>query len=269
MSLDIAIAGVGGRMGRALVQCAAGDGRYRIVGGSERAGSDHIGADVGLAAGVGALGVATCEDARSAGREAQAWIDFSTPGASLAALDALSDVENVRAAVIGATGFDADQERALLAHAQRYALVRSGNFSLGVTMLTALVEQVAARLSADWDIEIFEAHHRRKIDAPSGTALMLGEAAAKGRGADLSTLRLGPHDGVGGARVRGGIGFSVQRAGGLVGEHEVLFAAEREVLALSHVALDRAVFAEGALAAGLWVSQQAPGLYSMRDVVGM
>ena len=154
-------------------------------------------------------------------------------------------------------------------HAKRIAIVRSGNFSLGVNVLAALVEQAAARLGAGWDIEITEAHHRRKIDAPSGTALLLGEAAAHGRNAPLSELRLKPYDGVTGERPEGRIGFSVIRGGGIVGEHDVRFVAEREALTLSHTAFDRAVFADGALAAAAWAADKPPGLYSMRDVLGL
>ena len=152
---------------------------------------------------------------------------------------------------------------------ERIAIVRSGNFSLGVNLLAALVEQAAQRLGPDWDIEITEAHHRRKADAPSGTALLLGDAAAHGRNVRLESARLKPHDGITGARKEGGIGFSAIRGGGIVGEHDVRFIAEREILTLSHTALDRAVFADGALAAALWVADKPPGLYSMRDVLGL
>ena len=149
------------------------------------------------------------------------------------------------------------------------AIVRSGNFSLGVNVLIGLVEHAALRLDArDWDIEVLEAHHRRKVDAPSGTALMLGEAAAAGRGGDLSDLKSPPYDGITGEREPGRIGFAALRAGGIVGEHTVLFASEDEVVSLSHKAIDRSLFARGAVAAAAWVRSRPPGLYDMQDVLG-
>ncbi|WP_269515154.1 4-hydroxy-tetrahydrodipicolinate reductase [Brevundimonas subvibrioides] len=195
-------------------------------------------------------------------------IDFSTADASVA-LAAACALTGGPALVIGSTGFSPEQDAALATAADRIAIVRSGNFSLGVNILIGLVEHAALRLDArDWDIEISEAHHRRKIDAPSGTALMLGEAAANGRGRDLGDLRSPPHDGVGKARETGRIGFSSIRAGGIVGEHTVLFASEDEVLTLSHSAIDRSLFAKGAVAAAAWVRARRPGLYDMQDVLG-
>ncbi len=267
MTLSIAIAGAGGRMGRALIRAAAEDKRFVIAGGSERRESPALGADLGTLGGLAALGIASTDSASAAASKADAWIDFTTPDATLAALESLTATK-ARAAIIGTTGFTPAQEAALSTHAQRLAIVRSGNFSLGVNVLAALVEQAAAKLDAGWDIEITEAHHRRKVDAPSGTALLLGEAAAKGRGAALKDVQLAPYDGVTGPRPEGKIGFSVIRAGGIVGQHDVRFGAEREVLTLSHEAIDRAVFADGALAAALWAADKPAGLYSMRDVLG-
>lgn len=246
MTLALAIAGCNGRMGRALVDAASRDGRFSVTGTTTRGGAS----------------------ASAAAANADVWIDFTTPDATLAALDALAG-SKVRAAIIGTTGFSAEEEARIAEHARRGAIVKSGNFSLGVNLLAALVEEAASKLGADWDIEVFEAHHRRKVDAPSGTALMLGDAAARGRGKTLKEVRLPPRDGVSGARKDGGIGFASLRAGGIVGEHEVRFAAEREVLTLSHSALDRGLFADGALAAAIWVANKPPGLYSMRDVVGL
>jgi 4-hydroxy-tetrahydrodipicolinate reductase len=171
--------------------------------------------------------------------------------------------------VIGATGFSAAEERVVRAAARRIPIVKSGNFSLGVNMLMGLVRQAAAALpAAQYDIEIFEAHHRRKADAPSGTALMLGEAAAAGRGVDLFKVEVKGRDGVTGPRADGQIGFSVMRGGGLVGEHSVSFAAEDEILTLSHSARDRGLFARGAVTAALWLNGKPPGLYDMQDVLG-
>ena len=246
MTVSVAIAGCNGRMGRALIEAASGDKRFSVTGSTTRGGVT----------------------ASAAGANADVWIDFTTPDATVAALDALAAAK-VTAAIIGTTGLSPEQEARVAWHAKRIAIVRSGNFSLGVNLLEALVEETASKLGVDWDIEIFEAHHRRKVDAPSGTALMLGEAAARGRGMTLNDARLTPNDGVTGPRREGGIGFASLRAGGIVGEHQVSFAAEREVLTLSHRALDRRLFADGALAAALWAAGKPAGLYSMRDVLGL
>ncbi|MBD3837755.1 4-hydroxy-tetrahydrodipicolinate reductase [Brevundimonas sp.] len=195
-------------------------------------------------------------------------IDFSTAEASLALAQAAAELGGP-ALVIGSTGFTPEQDAALEQAAERIAIVKSGNFSLGVNILIGLVQHAAQRLDAqDWDIEVTEAHHRRKIDAPSGTALMLGEAAAEGRFSDLADLQLKPYDGITGERPVGKIGFSSVRAGGIVGEHTVMFASEDEVLTLSHSAIDRSLFAKGAVAAAAWVRTRRPGLYDMQDVLG-
>lgn len=195
-------------------------------------------------------------------------IDFSTAEASVALATACAAAGGP-ALVIGSTGFSPEQDAVLAGAADTIAIVRSGNFSLGVNILIGLVEHAALRLDArDWDIEISEAHHRRKVDSPSGTALMLGEAAANGRGRDLNALRSPPYDGLAEPRETGRIGFSSIRAGGIVGEHTVLFASEDEVLTLSHSAIDRSLFAKGAVAAAAWVRTRRPGLYDMQDVLG-
>jgi 4-hydroxy-tetrahydrodipicolinate reductase len=245
----IAIAGALGRMGKAVAAAAA---EGEVVARFDRPGGE----DQGLT------------DSRAALDLADVVIDFTT--ASAASALALAAAERGRPAlVIGATGFTDDEDMAVRKAAQRLPIVRSGNFSLGVNILTGLVRETAARLSAlDYDIEIFEAHHRRKVDAPSGTALMLGEAAAQGRGVALSAVRAKTRNGVTGQRALGEIGFSVMRGGGLVGEHSVIFAAEDEVMTLSHSARDRALFARGAVAAARWVVGRPPGLYSMQDVLG-
>ena len=195
-------------------------------------------------------------------------IDFSTPDASIA-LARLAAERGGPALVIGSTGFSPEQEAELMAASEKVAIVRSGNFSLGVNILIGLVEHAAQRLDPrDWDIEVIEAHHRLKVDAPSGTALMLGEAAADGRGHDLADVRSAPYDGITGEREPGKIGFSSIRAGGIVGEHTVLFASSSETLSLSHSAIDRSLFAKGAVAAAAWVRTRRPGLYDMQDVLG-
>ena len=195
-------------------------------------------------------------------------IDFSTPAAS-AALAEVCAGRGGPALVIGSTGFDAGQLAAIESAALKVAIVRAGNFSLGVNMLMGLVEQAARKLGPDaYDIEVFEAHHRRKVDAPSGTALMLGEAAAKGRGVALSGVAKRSRDGITGARAPGEIGFSVMRGGDIVGEHSVSFIADDEILTLSHSARDRSLFARGAVVAARWVAGRSPGQYDMRDVLG-
>lgn len=195
-------------------------------------------------------------------------IDFSTPDASVELAQACA-ARGGPALVIGSTGFTPEQDAQILEAARTIAIVRSGNFSLGVNILIGLVEHAAQRLDArDWDIEVSEAHHRRKADAPSGTALMLGEAAANGRGEDLEAVRSAPYDGITGERKTGAIGFSSTRGGGIIGEHTVLFASDDEVLTLSHSAIDRSLFAKGAVAAAAWVRARKPGLYDMQDVLG-
>lgn len=195
-------------------------------------------------------------------------IDFSTPDASVDLARACAEAGGP-ALVIGSTGLSPEQEVEIERAAETVAIVKSGNFSLGVNILIGLVEHAALRLDArDWDIEVLETHHRRKADAPSGTALMLGEAAANGRGADLEDLRTAPYDGITGARESGKIGFASLRAGGVIGEHTVLFASEDETLTLSHSAIDRSLFAKGAVAAAAWVRSRRPGLYDMQDVLG-
>ena len=195
---------------------------------------------------------------------------MSTPAAAAALAGELAR-RGGPALVVGVTGFSTAEADALAAAATRIPLLRSGNFSLGVNLLLGLVRRAAAALGPDYDIEVAEAHHRRKVDAPSGTALMLGEAAARGRGAALADLAVRGRDGITGPRAPGSIGFSVVRAGGIVGEHSVVFAAEDEVVTLSHSALDRAVFARGAVEAAVWLAApgRAPGLYGMDDVLGL
>lgn len=195
-------------------------------------------------------------------------IDFSTADASVE-LAQICAARGGPALVIGSTGLTPDQDAEILKAAEKIAIVRSGNFSLGLNILIGLVEHAAQRLdSQDWDIEILETHHRRKVDAPSGTALMLGEAAANGRDVDLDAVRAAPWDGITGEREAGKIGFASLRAGGVIGEHTVLFASDDETVTLSHSAIDRSLFAKGAVAAAAWVRTRPPGLYDMQDVLG-
>jgi 4-hydroxy-tetrahydrodipicolinate reductase len=196
-------------------------------------------------------------------------VDFTTPEASAALADACARAGRA-ALVVGTTGFTPDSFAAVEAAARAVPVVAAGNFSLGLNLLVGLVRQVAQALDpADFDIEVFEAHHRRKVDSPSGTALMLGKAAAAGRGVDLDKVAERGRDGVGNARAEGAIGFSSMRGGGIIGEHSVVFAADDEIITLSHSARDRSLFARGALAAALWAAGRAPGLYDMQDVLGL
>ena len=262
--LRVAIAGAAGRMGAALIRAAHGAGAT-IVAAVERPDAPALGRDAGALAGLDPIGVPVTDDP-AAIPPCDAFIDFTTPAATRAALSRLPDGV---AAIIGTTGLSTDDEAAIAAAAGARAIVKSGNFSLGVNLLAALVRQAAQRLGPDWDIEIQEAHHRLKVDAPSGTALHRGEAAAAGRGAALGDLRSPPYDGQTGPRREGAIGFAVRRGGGIIGEHEVMFATEAETIRLSHVALDRSLFAKGALAAASWAKGRAPGLYAMSDVLGL
>jgi 4-hydroxy-tetrahydrodipicolinate reductase len=247
----LAIAGALGRMGQAVAKTAAGRGDVVVTARFDRPGAE----DASLVSQAEALGAADVV------------VDFTVPEASVALAEAAAG--RGTALVIGSTGLSPDQIRRIDAAAKRIPIVRSGNYSLGVNMLLGLVAQAARALPADFDIEVLEAHHRRKVDAPSGTALMLGEAAARGRGVSLSEARLAPHDGITGPRQAGGIGFSVVRGGGIIGEHSVIFAGEEEVLTLSHSASDRGLFARGAIAAAAWVAGKPPGLYDMQDVLGL
>jgi 4-hydroxy-tetrahydrodipicolinate reductase len=249
--LKIAVAGALGRMGRAVAGVVQGDAALTLVARFDRPG-------------VSEPGLVPREAALAA---AEVVIDFTT-GAASAELAEACAANGGPALVIGSTGFDVDQLARLAAAAERVAIVRAGNFSLGVNMLIGLVEQAARALPSDYDIEVFEAHHRRKVDAPSGTALMLGEAAARGRGVELAAVARHGREGITGARPAGEIGFSVMRAGGIVGEHSVVLASEEEILTLSHSARDRGLFAKGAVAAARWVAARPPGAYDMQDVLG-
>ncbi|WP_299746164.1 4-hydroxy-tetrahydrodipicolinate reductase [uncultured Tateyamaria sp.] len=263
----IVIAGASGRMGQMLISAVLKDDRMRLVGALERPGHDWIGRDVGEAMGGQPLGAMVYDDPLEPMAKAQAVIDFTAPEATIA----LSKIAaQARAAhIIGTTGMSDDQIAQLEPAARHSPIVRAGNMSLGVNLLVQLTKQVAAALDEDFDIEVIEGHHHHKVDAPSGTALMLGEAAAKGRGVDLEQVRDAARDGITGARKRGDIGFSVIRGGDIVGEHEVLFAGSGERIVLKHMATDRALFAKGALRAALWAQDKAPGQYDMLDVLGM
>lgn len=251
--VKIAIAGALGRMGRAVAAVVEGRDDVVVAARFERPGVE---AD-GLVALDAALALADVV------------IDFTAPEASVALAEAAA-ARGGPALVIGSTGFSPEQTARIDAAAARIAIVRAGNFSLGVNMLMGLVRQAAAALDpADFDIEIFEAHHRRKVDAPSGTALMLGEAAADGRGVALDDVLVPARHGLSGPRTDGEIGFSVLRGGGIIGEHSVTFASDEEILTFSHSARDRSLFARGAVVAAKWAAGRGAGAADMQDVLGM
>ncbi len=263
----IAVTGASGRMGQMLIQVIRESGRAHLVGAVERTGHAWIGQDVGTAMGGTPLGVTVTDDALEAFAPAQAIVDFTAPAATIAFAKLAAQARAVH--VIGTTGFSEDELEALKPAARHSVQVRAGNMSLGVNLLTMLTEKVARALDEDFDIEIIEAHHNQKADAPSGTALMLGEAAATGRGVALSRVADHARDGITGPRTRGHIGFSAIRGGDIVGEHDVIFAAAGERIVLRHIATDRAVFARGALKAALWGQGRDPGAYDMLDVLGL
>ena len=263
----IVVNGVSGRMGQMLVRLIADSTAVRLVGALERSGHEWVGQDVGVALGGAALGVLVSDDTLEVMAKAQAVIDFTVPAATVAMAEIAAQARAVH--VIGTTGLtDADLVK-IKAAARHAVVVRAGNMSLGVNLLVQLTKKVAAALDEDFDIEIIEAHHRYKVDAPSGTALMLGEAAAEGRGVVLADVSDSGRDGITGARKRGDIGFSAVRGGDIVGEHDVMFAADGERIILRHMATDRAVFGRGALKAAIWGQGRKPGEYDMLDVLGL
>lgn len=268
MSLPgIVVTGAAGRMGRMLVQVVAASKDARLAGCVVRPGHDWVGRDVGTCLGGPALGVTVTDDPLEAFSQAQAVLDFTTPDATVAYAALAAQARAVH--VIGTTGLGPAHLARLEAAARHAVLVRSGNMSLGVNLLARMVERAARALDDAWDVEIVETHHGGKIDAPSGTALMLGEAAAAGRGVRLADVRVTGRDGVTGARRRGDIGFASVRGGDVVGEHEVILAGAGERIVLRHAASDRSIYARGALRAALWGQDRAPGDYDMMDVLGL
>jgi len=267
MARRIGVVGVAGRMGRMLVQEIARTEGATLAGGTARAGSAAIGADPATLAGLPASGLVVGDDPAALFAVADAIIDFTLPGAT--ALHARLAGETGRALVIGTTGLGPGEEAAIAAAAARAPVVFAPNMSLGVTVLIGLVEEAARRLDAAYDIEIVEMHHRHKIDAPSGTAIGLGEAAARGRAIDLATHAIRGRDGHTGQRPAGAIGFAALRGGDVVGDHTVVLAAPGERLELTHKASSREIYARGAVRAALWAIDRAPGRYGMKDVLAL
>jgi 4-hydroxy-tetrahydrodipicolinate reductase len=265
--MRLVIAGAGGRMGRTLIHAIAASKGATLVGAAEAADSAVIGRDSGELAGLGVNGIKVVSDVAPLLKGADGLIEFTIPAATLA-LAELTAAAGI-AHVIGTTGHSAEEEALIAKAASRAKIVKSGNMSLGVNLLAGLVERVARTLGEDYDIEILEMHHNKKIDAPSGTALMLGRAAAAGRDIDLNKHAVRGRDGVTGARCAGDIGFASLRGGTVVGDHSVIFAGPAERIELTHRAEDRMIFARGALAAARWARDKKPGLYSMADVLGL
>jgi 4-hydroxy-tetrahydrodipicolinate reductase len=265
--MQLAVVGAAGRMGGALIRAIADLETVELCGAVERPDAAGLGQDAGVLAGLQPLGVPVTDDALSVFAKADGVLDFTAPAATRAFAELAAQARCVH--VIGTTGMT-DEDVAAIRPAARHArIVKSGNMSLGVNLLAALVRRAAAALDEDFDIEVLEMHHRHKVDAPSGTALLLGEAAAEGRGIDLGDRSVRVRDGITGERVRGDIGFATLRGGSVIGDHSVILAGPLETVTLSHHAQDRQIFARGAIKAALWARDKAPGLYSMDDVLGL
>jgi len=265
--IAIGIVGAAGRMGQMLVRQVTSTPGLRLAAASEAPGGGAVGRDAGELAGAGTLGIAIADSPRSVFAAAQVVIDFTTPAASLA--HAALAAETGIGLVIGTTGIGAADQAAIAGFAARAPIMASGNMSVGVILLAEMVERVARVLDPAYDIEIVEMHHRHKVDAPSGTALLLGRAAASGRNVDLDEVAQRSRDGHTGPRRKGDIGFATLRGGDVVGDHTVIFAGAGERIELGHKASGREVFAQGAVRAALWLAGRKPGLYSMRDVLGL
>lgn len=266
--MKLVVVGAAGRMGQTLIRIVHGMAGVSLHAAVERPGSNFIGRDAGELAGLGPIGVTVTDKPLEAFLEAEGVLDFTAPAGTVEFAGLAAQARIVH--VIGTTGCSADDEAKIRAAARHARVIKSGNMSLGVNLLGVLTEKAARALpAADWDIEILEMHHKHKVDAPSGTALLLGEAAAKGRGIDLAEHSVRVRDGHTGARPQGAIGFATLRGGSVIGEHSVMIAGEGEMVTLSHSATDRSIFARGAVAAALWGRSQKPGFYSMLDVLGL
>lgn len=263
----IGVTGCAGRMGQMLVREILGTKGCALAGGTEAHGSPFIGRDIGDLAGVGPLQAKVGGDARALFAGADAVIDFTAPAATVAHARLAAEMGKVH--VIGTTGLSTADDQAIAEAAKKAVIVRSPNMSLAVNLLEALTERVAASLGPDYDIEIFEIHHKHKVDAPSGTALLFGNAAARGRQVKLGDVQVRARDGHTGARPPGAIGFSSARGGSEVGDHVVMFCGEGERVELTHKATGRQIYARGAVRAALWAQGRKPGLYSMKDVLGL
>jgi len=266
--MGLAVVGAAGRMGQTLIRAISSTEGTRLVGAVERPGSPHLGKDAGELAGIGTSGIKVTDDPLPVFARADGVLDFTSPAATVEFAGYAAQARIVH--VIGTTGCSVADDAAIAAAARHATIVKSGNMSLGVNLLAVLVEQAARALDPqDFDIEILEMHHRHKVDAPSGTALLLGEAAALGRDMALEENAVKVRDGHTGPRAQGSIGFATLRGGSVVGEHSVYLSGPGERIILSHDAQDRSIFARGAVKAALWARGRKPGLYSMRDVLGL
>lgn len=266
--MKLVVVGAAGRMGQTLIRVIHETPGVELHAAVQREGSPFIGRDAGELSGLGPIGVPVTSDALAAFLHADGVIDFTSPKSSVEFATLAAQARIVH--VIGTTGCSSEDEARFEAAARHARVVKSGNMSLGVNLLGVLTKQAARALNGEnWDIEILEMHHKHKVDAPSGTALLLGEAAAQGRDIDLSTNSVRVRDGHTGARETGTIGFATLRGGSVVGDHSVIFAGEGEQVTLTHHAADRSIFARGAISAALWARDQKPGLYSMLDVLGL
>lgn len=266
--MELVVVGAAGRMGLTLIRTIAETPGVRLAGAIERAGSPALGKDTGALAGIGENGILASDDPLPAFAKADGVLDFTSPASSVEFSGYAAQARIAH--VIGTTGCSPADDASIAAAARHATIVKSGNMSLGVNLLAALVEQAARALDAeDFDIEVLEMHHRHKVDAPSGTALLLGEAAAAGRGIPLSGNDVRVRDGHTGARKTGSIGFATLRGGSVVGDHSIFMSGQGERITLSHRAEDRSIFARGAIKAALWARGRKPGLYSMRDVLGL
>lgn len=268
MSMGLVVVGAAGRMGRTLIRTISETQGTTLVAAIEQAGSPFLGQDAGELAGVGSLGVKVSDDPLAAFAKADGVLDFTAPAATVEFAGYAAQARIVH--VIGTTGCMPEDDAKIAAAARHATIVKSGNMSVGVNLLAALVEQASKALGPDaFDIEVLEMHHRHKVDAPSGTALLLGEAAAQGREIALAEHSVRARDGHTGPRPEGAIGFATLRGGSVIGEHSVIFAGAGERITLSHQAEDRSLFARGAVTAALWGAGRKPGLYSMRNVLGL
>lgn len=265
-SVRVIVSGASGRMGRMLVRAVTEARGMELAGATEHPGSESLGRDAGELAGIETLAVLLTDNIENCA-DADVVIDFTTPKATLA--HARFAAEHGMRMVIGTTGFSAEQLDELKQVLADSSVVMAANYSVGVTLALNLIRQAAEVLGPDYDAEIFEAHHKHKVDAPSGTALAMGRALAEGRGVSLDAAAVYVREGMTGARKPGTIGFSVVRAGNIAGEHKAMFISEEERIEIGHVAADRMVFARGAARAAGWLNGRKPGWYDMRDVLGL
>ncbi|MBT4740771.1 MAG: 4-hydroxy-tetrahydrodipicolinate reductase [Rhodospirillaceae bacterium] len=266
MTVAIGIVGCAGRMGRMVIQEVLATEGCILAGGTEMSGG-HIGSDLGSLVGMDPVGVSVGDDPHALFSSSDVVIDFTVPAATR--LHAAAAEKTGTAYVVGTTGLAPDDQAVIDSAAQKVPTVQAPNFSVGVNLLFALTKQVAAKLGTDYDIEVLEMHHRHKVDAPSGTALGIGQAAAAGRDVPLDDVARYAREGQTGPRATGEIGFATLRGGGVIGDHTVMFSNEAERLEVTHKASSRGIFAGGAVRAALWLQGKDPGLYGMADVLGL